>query len=69
MLKENNYKVWSNSVALCTILSSTHNFDNPNIFLDEKDLLKKVIIGEGTWIAWGVTILPGVTIKKLYNLC
>ena len=48
-----------------TILSSTHNFDNPKyIPFDEKDLLKKVIIGEGTWIAWGVTILPGVTIGK-----
>ena len=48
-----------------TILSSSHNFKNPNFLpFDNSDTKKKVFIDEGTWLAWGCTILPGVKIGK-----
>ncbi|RPG19024.1 MAG: acyltransferase [Pelagibacteraceae bacterium TMED124] len=48
-----------------TVLSSSHNYRNPNYLpFDNTDTKKSVLIDEGTWLAWGCTILPGVKIGK-----
>jgi acetyltransferase-like isoleucine patch superfamily enzyme len=50
-----------------SIYSCNHNYDSPDqtVFpYDERNSLKKVVIGEFSWIGRNVIILPGVTIGK-----
>lgn len=45
------------------ILSSSHNYDQDILLpYDATDVKRKVVIGKGCWIGWGVMIVPGVTI-------
>jgi len=45
------------------ILSSSHNYNDPNYLpFDENDLNKPVKIGKGVWIAWGAQIFGGINI-------
>jgi len=49
----------------CTIMSSTHNYEDLNIPIkDQKETLKKVIIYDNVWIGARATILAGINIKS-----
>lgn len=47
------------------LFSESHNFDNPEKFINEQGETRKgVIIEDGVWVGSDVTILDGVTIGK-----
>lgn len=47
------------------IFSETHNFDNPDVFINEQGETRKgVIIKDGVWVGSRATILDGVTVGE-----
>ena len=56
----------------CSILAGNHKFDPQTGWFSartEKDGDDSVVIGEGTWIASGVTVTPGVKIGRANLIC
>ena len=56
----------------CSILAGNHKFDPKTGWFSartEKDGDDSVVIGDGTWIASGVTVTPGVKIGRANLIC
>lgn len=56
----------------CSIVAGNHKFDPATGWFSartEKDYDNSIVIGEGTWIATGVTVTAGVKIGKCNLIC
>ena len=56
----------------CSVVAGNHKFDPATGWFSartEQDGDERVVIGDGTWIASGVTVTPGVRIGKCNLIC
>lgn len=56
----------------CSVIAGNHKFDPETGWFSartEKDGDDSVVIGEGSWLASGVTVTPGVKIGKANLIC
>ena len=67
-----HWSLLATSVTMLSILAGNHKFDPQTGWFSartEKDGDDSVVIGEGTWIASGVTVTPGVKIGRANLIC